>query len=309
MKKIILLLSFIVQPLHAFDMPLHYGGHSMVAPLKDVVVRAPDQAFSAADPQKWHYTAQPDLEKARAEHQKIVQILEGEGVKVHYHKAALPHHADALFVHDPLFMTDYGAIVLRMGKELRRGEEAALRDTIKAMNIPVFLELSGKATAEGGDMLWVDQKTLAIGRGYRTNQEGIDQIQKALKPKGVQVVQVDLPCDQGAEACLHLQSLISFVDHKKAVVYQKFMPVSFLETLKNKGIEVLEVPEDEYASMATNILAIKPNVLLMLEDNTQTINMLKTAGCKVYTYQGAEISHKAEGGATCLTRPILRRLT
>lgn len=283
-----------------------YGGHSMVTNLKKVLVRKPDATFGSANPEVWHYTEQPDLQKALDEHQKIVDILKSEGVEVVYHDESLPFHADAIFVHDPAMVTDFGAIIFQMGKPLRHGESAAIKHKLKNLNIPILCELSGSATAEGGDMLWITENILAIGRGFRTNQEGIDQIRATLQPCGVQVLQFDLPYDQGKQACLHLQSLISFVDHKKAVVYLKYFPIAFLELLEKNGIELFPVDESEYATMAPNILAIKPNVVLMLANNTKTIAMLEAAGCTVYTYVGNELSLKAEGGATCLTRPLLR---
>jgi len=283
-----------------------YGGHSMVAPLRRVIVRRPDVAFGSADPIAWHYTAQPNLFAAQQEHDRIVNILRTEGVEVLYHDAPLPKHADAIFVHDPILITDHGAIVLRMGKALRRGEEDAIADMVKTLGIPILYQLHGDATAEGGDMLWIDEKTLVVGRGFRTNQEGINQIRAALAPHGVDVLQVDLPYDQGKESCLHLQSLISFVDYKLAVVYLKYLPVAFFEMLQQRGINLITVSKAEYLAMAPNILAIKPGVVLMLQDNVELIIRLMSAGCKVYTYQGNEISHKAEGGATCLTRPVLR---
>lgn len=283
-----------------------YGGHSMVAPLQRVLVRQPDEAFGFADPSVWHYTEQPNLIAAQQEHEHIVEVLRSEGVEVLFHNQYLPSLADSIFVHDPIIVTDYGAIVLRMGKELRRGEEAAIAMTIRSLGIPVLHKLTGTATAEGGDMLWLDARTLVVGRGFRTNQEGINQIRAALAPYDVAVLQVDLPYDQGQQACLHLQSLISMIDDHLAVVYSKYLPVAFIEMLEERAIAWLQVPEEEYASMAPNILAIKPKVVLMLQDNIKTIKMLQSVGCKVYTYQGDEISHKAEGGATCLTRPVLR---
>ncbi|MCS5711974.1 dimethylarginine dimethylaminohydrolase family protein [Candidatus Berkiella aquae] len=284
----------------------NYGGQTMVGDLKIVVVRKPDESFGKADPKTWHYTSQPNLEKAQKEHDDFVAILKKQDIQVVYHDQPLNNLADAIFVHDPALITNHGAIILSMGKPLRKGEESALKNKFKALNIPILFELHGKATAEAGDILWLDNKTLAIGRGFRTNQEGIDQIKNTLAPFNIKVVQVELPYDQGKEACLHLQSLISLVDHKKALVYPKFLPVSFIEHLKEKGFALIEVPEHEYNSMGPNVLAIKPNVCLTIEGNNETKSRLEAAGCKVHTYEGNEISHKAEGGATCLTRPILR---
>lgn len=284
-----------------------FGGQSMVGDLKRVLIRSPDKSFGEADPALWNYTTQPNMEKATKEHEGLADILKKEGVEVIYHSTPLPRHADAIFVQDPVVMTNYGAMILRMGKPLRNGEEAAIKQTLKDLGIPIFFEMSGNATAEGGDTLWLDESTFLIGRGFRTNQEGIDQIRQALTPKGVNVIQFDLPYDQGKKACLHLQSLISMVDKKKAVVYLKYFPVAFLELLEKNNFELIEVGDDEYSSLGSNILAIRPNVCLAIQGNDKIIGQLKKAGCHVLTYQGNEISLKAEGGPTCLTRPILRK--
>lgn len=285
---------------------IKFGGQSMVGDLKTVLVRKPSAAFGAADPARWNYTAAPNLEKALVEHEHLVNILRQEGVDAVYHDSTLNTHADAMFVHDPAIVTDFGAIILKMGKDLRNGEEAAMKETFQKMGVPIFSELTGNAKAEGGDTLWLDSKTLIVGRGFRTNQAGIDQLRNALAPKGVDVIAFDLPCDQGKQACLHLQSLISLVDYKKALVYLKFFPVAFLELLEERNFSLIEVPDDEYPSMGSNVLAIKPKVCLTLQGNTKTKERLEHAGCRVHTYVGNEISLKAEGGATCLTRPVWR---
>lgn len=283
-----------------------YGGQSMVWPLKKVLVRAPDQSFAVTDPKLWHYTGTPDLNQAIVEHKDFVKTLKDHGIEIIYHKRKLEGLADSIFVHDPALMTDHGAIILKMGKKLREGEPGGLKEHFKETGIPILAQLTGDATAEGGDCLWLDSKTLLIGRGYRTNQEGVDQIRTALVPHGVQVLAFDLPYDQGQDACLHLQSLISLVDEKTAVVFRKLMPVALVQLLEKKGFTLIEAPEEEYHTMATNILALAPKLCLTIEGNPKTKEKLEQAGIKVLTYKGNEISLKAEGGATCLTRPILR---
>lgn len=283
-----------------------YGAQSMVAPLKKVLVKAPDASFSDADPVTWHYISQPDLTKAQKEHQDFASILKNEGVEVLYHTSNLPGLPDAIFVHDPVTVTKKGAIILRMGKELRRGEEAAVEKRLNELGVPTYYKLSGQATAEAGDMLWLDEKTLLVGRGFRTNDEGIRQLREAVEPLGVELIAIDLPYDQGAEACLHLQSLISIIDDKTAVVYKPLMVVSFVKLLGKRGWTLIDVPESEYLTMGPNILAIRPGVVLTIEGNPVTKQRMEAAGVRVLTYRGQEISLKAEGGATCLTRPILR---
>jgi N-dimethylarginine dimethylaminohydrolase len=191
-----------------------------------------------------------------------------------------------------------------MGKLLRRGEEPAIAQALDGMGIPVHARLDGDALAEGGDLLWVDPGTLAVGQGYRTNAEGLRQLREALPE--VELVPVHLPHAGGPEACLHLMSFISIVGDKLAVAYLPLMPVPFLQFLVRQGFEIVEVPEDEYPTMGPNVLALSPGECLMLAGNPVTKSRLEAAGCRVRTYVGEEISLKAEGGPTCLTRPVLR---
>lgn len=284
----------------------NFGSQSMVDPLKRVLVRRPDEAFGNADPDRWHYVSQPNLDGARAEHDALVATLRDAGCEVLYHEAPLPDHADSIFTHDPVIVTDQGAIVLRMGKDVRRGEEAAIASTLEGLGVPILATLEGDAMAEGGDLLWLDHDTLAVGHGYRTNAEGLRQLTAVLRPLGAETVEVQLPHGDGPVSCLHLMSFISMLDHDLAVVYPPLVPVPFMELLAERGIALVEVPEAEYPTMGPNVLAIGPRHVLMIEGNPVTKRRMETAGCTVVTYKGEELSLKAEGGATCLTRPILR---
>lgn len=283
-----------------------YGSQSMITPLRRVLVRRPDEAFGRADPALWHYTSRPNLALAQQEHDAFVASLGQAGVEVIYHDESQPERADAIFVHDPALVTDQGAIILRMGKALRRGEEAAMARRFEALDIPILYTLHGPALAEGGDLMWLDERTLAVGLGFRTNAEGLHQLQEALNGLGVECVPVQLPYYHGPEACLHLMSIISMVDERLAVAYLPLLPVPFWNYLRECRIRFVEVPEEEFETMGTNVLAVAPGQCLMLQGNPVTKKRLEAAGCEVLTYHGNEISLKAEGGATCLTRPILR---
>jgi N-dimethylarginine dimethylaminohydrolase len=278
----------------------------MVAPLRRVLVRRPDEAFAAADPARWHYAARPDLGAAQAEHDRLTAVLRDGGAQVLFHDADLPDLADAIFVFDPALVTDAGAVMLSMGKELRRGEETAMARRFEELGIPVVAALTGDARAEGGDLLWLDHDTLYAGVGFRTNAEGVGQLHEALAPLGIVVRGIDLPCFAGPEACLHLLSLISLVDDDLAVVYEPLLPVTLWQELRRRRMELIRVSEAEFKTQGTNVLALAPRRCLALEDNVKTIAALEAAGCEVATYRGRELSHKAEGGPTCLTRPLLR---
>lgn len=283
-----------------------YGSQSMVAPLRRVLVKRPDDNFAVDDPVAWHYAGRPDLSRALAEHDALVAELRAAGSEIIYHDAPQPGRADAIFAFDPALITDAGAVILSMGKEQRRGEEAAMARRFEELGIPILYTLHDDARAEGGDLLWVDHHTLAVGQGFRTNAEGLRQLREALEPIGITVIPVELPYYTGPQACLHLLSLISLVDEKLAVVYPSLIAVSFWQELKRRAIHLLEVPAAEFASMGTNVLALAPRRCLMLAGNPRTQQLLEEAGCNVVTYTGNEISLKAEGGPTCLTRPLWR---
>lgn len=283
-----------------------YDSQSMILPLRKVLVKRPDQAFAGADPGRWHYAAPPNLELAQQEHDELVAILRRAGAEVLYHDRPQPGRADAIFVHDPAIITRAGAIILRMGKSLRRGEEEAMARCLEDLGVPITHRLNGTARAEGGDLLWLDHRTLAVGQGFRTNTAGLNQLDQALQPLGVKLIPVALPYYGGPEACLHLMSLISLVDERLAVIYPPLLPVPFWQYLAEQEFRFVEVPEEEFATMGPNVLALAPGQCLMLEGNPITQQRLEAAGCEVLTYKGNEISLKAEGGATCLTRPILR---
>lgn len=283
-----------------------YGSQSMTARLRRVVVRRPDEALARCDARAFHYASAPDLPVAQTQHDAFVAILEAAGVEVLRHDAPLPEHADAPFVHDPAIVTRAGAVVLRMGKALRRGEEEALADFLKANGVPILARLHGSARAEGGDLLWLDESTLCVGIGWRTNVEGARQLQAALRPLKVEVISFDLPSAGGAEACLHLQSMVSLLDADLAVVYPSMCAVRFLELLAQRGISWVEVPASEMPTLGCNVLALGPRRAVMLEGNPITQARIEAAGCEVATFRGDELCVKLEGGPTCLTRPVLR---
>ncbi len=285
-----------------------YGAQSMTAPLRRVVMRRPGAAMAAADPALWHYASAIDLEAARAAHDAFADALRGWDVEVLYHEEPLPDHADSVFVFDPALVTDRGTILLSMGKELRRGEEEPLGRTLQACGVPIHGRLVGAARCEGGDTMWLDHDTLAVGRGFRTNAEGVQQLRELLAPLGVTVLDYDLPFFTGPEACLHLLSFISPVDEDLAVAYPALMPTAFWAELRSRGVRLLEVPEEEFAStQATNVLCVAPRRVIMLGGSPVTQGLLEESGCEVVTIPGEPLSFKTEGGPTCLTRPVWRQ--
>lgn len=285
----------------------NWGGHSMSATLRRVMVRRPTPPLDPADWEAFGFLHPVDHDLTVQQHDAFRAILEGEGVEV---IAAGPDevgHLDAIFSYDPTIMTDRGAILLRPGKELRRDEVAFHAHTYGELGIPILGEIHEPGMVEGGDTLWIDDRTLAVGRGYRTNQAGIEQLSAILEPLGVTVNAYDLPYYHGEGECMHLMSMISPVAADLAVVYLPIMAVAFVQDLQARGWRFVEVPDEEFDSMGCNVLAIAPGKALMVDGNPVTKSRLEAAGCEVLTYQGSEVSLNRFGGPTCLTRPILRR--
>jgi dimethylargininase len=286
-----------------------YGGHSMIAPLRRVLVRKPAPPAGEGDAARFNYPNRPDHDAAVREHEAFVQKLQELGADVIVADAPEAGELDSIFVYDPSFTTDGGLLLCWPGKEPRRAEVELARQAAGALDMPIIGEIEAPGTVEGGDMLWIDENTLAVGEGYRTNAAGIDQVQIFLRPLGVDVVRVPLPYWHGPDECLHLMSLISPVDEKLAVVHRPLMPVPFVQFLEGLGWRFVDIPEEEFATQGTNVLTIAPGKVLMLKDNPVTIQRLEDAGVEVHTYTGDEISHNRAGGPTCLTRPILREMT
>lgn len=290
---------------------MRYGCQSMVGKIDTIIIKHPEEAFISQEnlDQKWkpfNYVSCPDYEKSLKEYSRFEEIIQEHVENVHYLPKDDKTGLDSIYAHDTCKITSKGAIMFTVGKELRRGETGATRKFLEGIGVPILGEISGEGTMEGGDVVWLDEKTVAVGRGYRTNYEGIRQFRELTKDIVDEFIVVELPHGDGPDECLHLMSVISMVDHDLAVVYSKLMPVSFRDLLTERGIELIEVDDAEYANLGSNVLALAPRVCVMPAGNPKTREKLEKAGAKVYEYEGHDISFKGTGGPTCLTLPVTR---
>ncbi len=280
-----------------------YGAQSMTAPLLDVLVKRPGPAFGAAFEDPAHGFLHPvDLEVARREHEAFVEILAGLGPRVHVLETELDS-PDLVYPFDPLLVTDRGAIPLRPGKPNRAPEPAAIEAWTAAAGIPTLGRIEAPGTIEGGDTFWLRPDLLCIGRTLRTNAAGTRQL-AALVGGDVRVF--DVPYWRGPAELIHLLSVISPVADDLAVVYLPLLPVGLWELLYELGIRLVEVPDEEFATLGCNVLAVRPGVLVVADGNPRTATALADAGCEIHAYPATEIGINGSGGPTCLTRPILR---
>ena len=280
-----------------------FGGQTMTRTLRRVLVRPPSAAGFGA----WHeygWRAEPDpLELAR-EHEAFCEALRTAGAEVVLAETKVEGDPDSIYIFDAAIVADHGGIVLRSGKEGRLVESAAIEKDLEAAGVPLAARLEEPQLVDGGDTIWLDERTLLVGRGYRTNDDGIHALQAALPE--VDVLAFDLPHLHGSQVVLHLLSLLSPLDDDLVVAYLPLMPVRLVQLLHELGVEIVEVPDDEFETMGPNVLALAPRVALALEGNDETRRRLERAGVHVHVYGGDEISRKGDGGPTCLTRPLLR---
>src|SRR5262245_5069867 len=252
----------------------------------------------------WH--RDPDPSAADREHRAFRKVLESAGADVVVGATQVPGDPDAIYAYDPTLVLDDGVVLLRPGKERRRAEPEAVARDLEAAGVPVVAALESPAVAEGGDLVLLDDRTLAAGIGYRTNEAGIDQLRRILEPRGIVVGAFDLPHHHGPDGCLHLMSILSPLDRDLVVAYVPMMPVRLAQLLEHLGIGIVAVPAAEFTTMGPNVLALGPRIALALEGNPETSRRMASVGVEVRTYAGDEISTNGDGGPTCLTRPLVR---
>jgi len=290
---------------------MKFGSQSEVGRIKRLLLKHPRDAFLSqenilAQWKELNYTAPPNYDRAVKEYDEFVGLLERFIQEIHFLPADDRTGLDSIYVHDSLIITDKGALLCRMGKEKRQGEPLAAEEFLKELGIPILDSISSEGKLEGGDLVWIDEHTIAVGLGYRTNEEGVRQLKELTSDSVDEYVMVPLPHWKGPEDVMHLMSLISPVRRDLAVVYPRLLPVPFREWLLQREIRLLEVPDSEFETMGCNVLAVAPGECIMISGNPQTKRLLEEAGVQVYEYGGEEISRKGAGGPTCLTRPLLR---
>ena len=287
--------------------------HSEYGKIRTIFIKNAEAAFidDKTLGNEWkhlNFLGKPDFERAKKEYETFEGLLRTHGPEILHLPFDSSVNIDSIYCRDAAVSTDAGMVICNMGKPARQNEPEAERRAFEQTGLKVLGVITAPGTLEGGDTTWIDETTLAVGHSYRTNEEGIRQLTALLMPLRIDVITVPLPHYKGPSDVFHLMSILSQVDRDLAVVYSPLMPVQFRNNLIKRGFSFVEVPDDEFEGMGCNVLAIAPRQCLMVKGNPKTRSRLEQAGCKVFEYDGAEISVKGGGGPTCLTRPILREI-
>jgi arginine deiminase len=290
---------------------INFNCNNMIDPIKKIILKHPKTAFINQEKineefNALNFTEAPNFNESINEYDSFMKILDSFGIEKYFLKKNESTSIDSIYTHDPLVITNNGAVLCNMGKVNRVSESKAIREFLIELKIPILGEITAPGKLEGGDIVWINKRTIAVGTGYRTNNEGIKQLKQILSNTVERIISVPLPHWKGPNDCLHLMSNLSPVDSDLFLSYSRLLPVQFLEELQNYNIELIDVPDKEYYTMGCNVLAVSPRKAVMLKGNPLTKKKLEAKNVEVFTYKGCEISLKGSGGPTCLTKPFLR---
>jgi len=249
----------------------------------------------------------PGFATAQSQHGMLCRVLQDAGAEVVSLPTSEVLTLDAVYAHDASLATNDGLILMNPGKTSRVAEARSHASFCAEFGMSVVGQIYSPGTSEAGDMVWLDPKTLLMGRGYRTNGAGIEQIRALLAPKQVDVISAPLPHGPGPSACLHLMSLMSMLDEQTILVDLPWLTVETVELLKARDFRLIEIEYSERDTLACNVLSLGSKRLVAIEENVRTNRRLGDAGFDVRTFPGSEICINGSGGPTCLTRPLLRR--
>ncbi len=288
---------------------MNFGVNSNTGRLRSVAMRRPG-AILEADSERWHYAKPINPDVLLSQYETFASLVEESGAEIHWiADDPADDLADSVFVYDPSFTFPQGAVVMNLGKPLRSAESDLHANFYKSLGIPVLGSIESPGSIEGGDCYWLDDTTLAVGRGFRTNQSGIDQLRSIVEPHGIAIEAYDLVYLKGPEACLHLMSVCSPLAPDLAMVYAPLMPTALYQRMEQLGIELLHAPTDEFEAsggLNLNILATAPREVIAIDGFPRTAQLLRLAGCDVKLFDASELCLPCEGGPTCLTRPLGR---
>ncbi len=246
---------------------------------------------------KWSNT-ELNKEKMEAEHRQMVEAYEKNGVEVVLLEAD-PERPNAVFSRDFGGCIREGYILGRFREPIRFKERCDYEKKMKELGIPKVAEVK-EGLFEGGDFSFLDDSTLVIGTAIRSNQKGINEIQAALNKYGYKVIGVEMPEDY-----LHLDLCFNLLSENLAVIYSKAFKPEFLNLLKEKGIETIDIPDEAVFAHGCNLQAIGNKRVISLKNNTFVNRELYKRGFHVQEVDITE-TLKAGGGPHCMTFPLRR---
>lgn len=248
----------------------------------------------------WRGTEPPDLPAMQAQHDAYVAALRAEGVEVVFIDRAAPGRMKTCYTRDAVVGIGGGAMVMRLGPRIRRGEELPATRTLAGIGCPILRTISGTGVAEGGSFCWLNSRTAAMGVSSRTNEEGARQVEEVLRSQGVELIRVPLTGYR-----LHIDGLFVMIAPDLALANFTLLPFWFIERLKALGISLIELHHEDDGAII-NALAVAPGRVLMPEGTSgYTQDRLALHGVEVVTVPYDKMI-SGGGGLHCSTAPLIR---
>jgi N-dimethylarginine dimethylaminohydrolase len=263
----------------------------------------------------------PDLRLMQQQHDAFCAALEKEGVEVVYLDPEPPYTGTyglplrALMYSRTATVIDGGAIIDRNANHYKRGMELFYVRRLAQLGCPILYTVHGTGSFESSDLVFVRPELAVLAKTARSNQEGLDQVAHILERNGVQeILWTDIPgywterSHQWGQSSgfFHLDAVFGMAAENVAVVYVGGVGYHLLEALNERGVEIVEVPDDEVRKLAANLLVIEPGKVVIPAGADRVSADLRAKGITVIELDFSEIL-AAGGGPKCITMPLVHR--
>ena len=266
--------------------------------LKSVLIHRPGKEMSElVDPDSVQMLAIPDTKLASEQHDALAAAFKAEGVEVHYVEPDGVPTPNQMFCADLMFMTPEGAIIARPASTVRAGEERWVARRLAQLGIPIVKSIRGNGVFEGADAAWIDEDTVMVATGHRTNHEGLAQVTAILNEMGVEVFHVGLPYGS-----MHLMGGLRIIDKDLALCWPGRVPYDTVAYLREHGFDVYFIPDLDEAvnGMPLNLVTLAPKKVLMPAGNPVSDEFYNDLGITCKTVKIDELI-KAAGAVGCLS--------
>lgn len=248
--------------------------------------------------QEKHSENNIDTEKACKEHEQFIKALEAEGVEVVLGKnhERYPYEVNT---RDLGVTTPKGIVFGRFYNPYRWGEHRLIEETFKENDIYIY-DKHTEGIFEGGDFMYLDENTVAIGTGIRTDMVGVRQLANTFEDLGIEVIPVDF-----AEEFLHLDMIMNVIGEKTAVICEEALPDEFVKYLKEKDFILITVSKEDVFLHKCNLLSIGDKTIISHNQAEDVNEQLEELGFRIIQLNLKEVL-KSGGGPRCMSFPLLR---
>ena len=258
--------------------------------------------------------------RLRKEHDSLVEALQAEGIEVVYLEPKKPLIGtygiplrSAPYTRETI-MVRGGAIIERPAPAYKKGLEVFHARRLMELGCPILHTIHGQGVYEASNMVWIDDSSVILATGLRGNLEGARQVEQVLRGLGVEDVHfAQLPGYLhtrrhqvgGSSGIFHLDMTFGMAYYKLGLLWPGGVGYDTIRWLENKGVELIEISDEELHACVPNLLPIAPKKVIVPAVGLASTRELRKRGIKVIELDLSEFA-KGGGGPTCLTLPLIR---